>query len=262
MDQHREFRKFIHHGKPATILQLKLRLKIHGGPLKIQCENRFSEVRALIFDLDGTLIDSKLDLALAVNAVLAEMGRGPLLHDQIFSYIGQGAPSLIARALGDGASEDECQRGLEFFIQYYSIHKLDNTVLYPGVRETLNALSGMPMAVLTNKPVGASRGILQGLGVAENFRLIYGGNSFERKKPDPMGVETILREFDAAPAQVMVVGDSEIDVQTARNAGTWICGVTYGFGSHRLAEFPPDLLVDNLTEILPHLPGAAVRESR
>src|ERR1700716_1046056 len=146
---------------------------------------RFSEVRALIFDLDGTLIDSKLDLALAVNAALAEMGHRALPHEQIFGYVGQGAPSLIARTLGDGATEEECRRCLEFFVRYYSIHKLDNTVLYPGVRETLNALSGMPMAVLTNKPVGASRGILQGLGVAENFRLIYGGNSFERKKPDP-----------------------------------------------------------------------------
>jgi phosphoglycolate phosphatase len=223
---------------------------------------RFSEVRALIFDLDGTLIDSKLDLALAVNAVLAEMGRGPLPHSQIFGYIGQGAPNLIARALGEGATEEECRRALEFFFQYYSLHKLDNTVLYPGVRETLDALSGMPMAVLTNKPVGASRGILQGLGLAEIFRIIYGGNSFERKKPDPMGVATILREFGAAPEQVMFVGDSEIDVQTARNAGTWICGVTYGFGSHRLAEFPPDLLVDNLTELLPHLSGTPVQDLR
>ncbi len=223
---------------------------------------RFSEVRALIFDLDGTLIDSKLDLALAVNAVLAEMDREPLPHEQIFGYIGQGAPSLIARALGDGATEEECRWGLEFFIQYYSLHKLDNTAPYPGVRETLDALSGMPMAVLTNKPVGASRGILQGLGLARNFRIIYGGNSFERKKPDPMGIETILREFAAAPAQVMVVGDSEIDVQTARNAGTWICGVTYGFGSHRFDEFPPDLIVDNLTELLPHLSGAPVQDFR
>jgi phosphoglycolate phosphatase len=223
---------------------------------------RFSEVRALIFDLDGTLIDSKLDLALAVNAVLAEMGRGPLPHGQILGYIGQGAPTLIARALGDGATEEECRRGLEFFFQYYSVHKLDNTVLYPGVRETLDALPGMPMAVLTNKPVGTSRGILQGLGVARNFRIIYGGNSFDRKKPDPMGVETILREFGAEPAQAMVVGDSEVDVQTARNAGTWICGVTYGFGSHRLAEFPPDLLVDNLTELLPHLSRAPAQDLR
>ncbi|HEV2522008.1 MAG TPA: HAD-IA family hydrolase [Candidatus Acidoferrales bacterium] len=217
--------------------------------------NRFSEVRALIFDLDGTLIDSKLDLALSVNATLAELGREPLPHEQIFSYVGQGAPTLIARALGDTSSEEECRRGLEFFIRYYSTHKLDNTVLYPGVRETLDALNGFSMAVLTNKPVRVSRGILQELGVGGHFRFVYGGNSFERKKPDPMGVESILREFGAAPEEGMVVGDSEVDVQTARNAGTWVCGVTYGFGSHRLAEYPPDLLVDSLTELLPHLSG-------
>jgi phosphoglycolate phosphatase len=115
------------------------------------------------------------------------------------------------------------------------------------------------MAVLTNKPVGASRGILKGLGLAEHFRFVYGGNSFERKKPDPMGVETILLEFGVAPARCMVVGDSEVDVQTARNAGAWACGVTYGFGSHRLAEFPPDILVDSLTELPPHLSCAPAR---
>ncbi len=223
---------------------------------------RFSEVRALIFDLDGTLIDSKLDLALSVNATLAELGRNPLPHEQIFSYVGQGAPALIARALGSAASEEDCRLGLEFFIKYYSAHKLDNTVLYPGVRETLEALNGMPMAVFTNKPVRVSRSIVQELGVASHFRFVYGGNSFERKKPDPMGVESILREFGAAPSQVMIVGDSEVDVQTARNAGTWICGVTYGFGSHRLTEYPPDLLVDNLTELLPHLSEPPVREPR
>jgi phosphoglycolate phosphatase len=218
---------------------------------------RFSEVRTLIFDLDGTLIDSKLDLALSVNATLAELGRAALPHDQIFSYVGSGAPALISRALGSDASEQECMLGLEFFIKYYSAHKLDNTVLYPGVRETLDALKGMPMAVLTNKPVRVSRSIIQELGMGDHFRYVYGGNSFERKKPDPMGVDTILREFGASPTQAMLVGDSEIDVQTARNAGTWSCGVTYGFGSHRLADYPPDLLVDNLTELLPHLSGVS-----
>ena len=217
--------------------------------------NRFSEVRALIFDLDGTLIDSKLDLALSVNATLAELGREPLPHEQIFSYVGQGAPALIARALGDSTCEDECRHGLEFFIRHYSAHKLDNTVLYPGVRETLEALSGFAMAVLTNKPVRVSRGILQGLDVAGHFRAVYGGNSFERKKPDPMGVESILREFGMAPAEGMIVGDSDVDVQTARNAGTWVCGVTYGFGSHRLGEYPPDLLINSLAELLPFLSG-------
>lgn len=223
---------------------------------------RFSEVRALIFDLDGTLIDSKLDLALAVNATLAELGRNPLPHDEIFSYVGNGAPALISRALGAAASEQDCMLGLEFFIKYYSAHKLDNTSLYPGVRETLDALNGMPMAVYTNKPVRVSRSIIEGLGVGKHFRYVYGGNSFERKKPDPMGVELILRQFGAAPAQTMFVGDSEVDVQTARNSGTWVCGVTYGFGSHRLAEYPPDLLVDNLLELVPYLSANALERSR
>jgi len=118
------------------------------------------------------------------------------------------------------------------------------------------------MAVYTNKPVRVSRSIVEGLGIAGHFRLVHGGNSFERKKPDPMGVESILREFGAAPTQAMFVGDSEVDVQTARNAGTWVCGVTYGFGSHRLAEYPPDLLVDNLTEILPYLSVSPTSRSR
>ncbi len=214
---------------------------------------RFSEVRTLIFDLDGTLIDSKLDLALSVNAALAHLGRTGLPHEQIFSYVGRGAPALIAQALGGQASQEDCARGLQFFIKYYSAHKLDNTVLYPGVREALDALKGMPMAVYTNKPVRVSRSIVEELGIADYFRVVHGGNSFERKKPDPMGVESILREFGAAPTQAMFVGDSEVDVQTARNAGTWVCGVTYGFGSHRLAEYPPDLLVDNLIEMIPHL---------
>src|SRR5258708_23367312 len=156
---------------------------------------RFSEVRALIFDLDGTLIDSKLDLALAVNATLAELGRNPLPHEQIFSYVGQGAPALIARALGSDASEEDCTLGLEFFIKYYSAHKLDNTTLYPGVRETLDALKGMHMAVYTNKPVRVSRSIIEELGVSDHFRYVYGGNSFERKKPDPIAVESIFRQF-------------------------------------------------------------------
>jgi phosphoglycolate phosphatase len=221
---------------------------------------RFSEVRALIFDLDGTLIDSKLDLALSVNATLAELGRDALPHEQIFSYVGQGAPALIARALGSDSSKQDCMLGLEFFIKYYSAHKLDNTVLYPGVREALDALREMTMAVYTNKPVRVSRSIVAGLGLTDHFRVVYGGNSFERKKPDPMGVHTILQEFGAAPVQTMLVGDSEIDVQTARNAGTWSCGVTYGFGSHRLGEYPPDLLVDSLTEIVPYLSTSPARD--
>jgi phosphoglycolate phosphatase len=206
-------------------------------------------VRALIFDLDGTLIDSELDLALSVNATLVHLGRKTLPHEQIFGYIGQGAPRLIEQALGAGGTPEECQRGLEFFLNYYREHMLDHTVTHPGVREGLSALEGRSMAVLTNKPVRFSRMILEGLGLARYFRFIYGGNSFQTKKPEPTGMQVLLRDFGVGPKQVLLVGDSEIDVRTARNAGTWCCCVTYGLGKDRLAQEPPDLLIDSLTEL-------------
>ena len=213
----------------------------------------FPGVRVLIFDLDGTLIDSKLDLALSVNAALEHMGRVPIEHERIYGYVGNGAPTLLRRALGDGATDADAERTLAYFLQYYRAHMLDNTVPYPGVCEGLAQLDGREMAVLTNKPVRFSKAILEGLGLARHFRYVYGGNSFERKKPDPMGAKALLRDFGAAPLEAMMVGDSEVDIQTARNAGTWACGVTYGLGSARLAEFPPDLVVDSLTELPAHL---------
>jgi phosphoglycolate phosphatase len=219
---------------------------------------KISGVRALIFDLDGTLIDSKLDLALSVNAALEEMGRPALPHEQVYGYVGQGAPMLIQRALGAGANEEECQRALDFFLRYYRAHMLDNTVTYPGVREGLEQLAHLPMAVLTNKPVRFSRAIVEGLGLAKYFRYVYGGNSFERKKPDPMGTEALLRDFGVAPREAMIVGDSEVDVQTARNSDTWACGVTYGLGSARLGDYPPDILLDSLTELPACLDGINV----
>src|SRR6202040_2514625 len=222
----------------------------------------FADVRVLIFDLDGTLIDSGADLALSVNATLKETGRAPLRNDQIFGYVGQGAARLIQQALGPGAPREECEQGLAFFLSYYRAHMLDNTVTYPGVREGLAALDGMPMAVLTNKPVRFSRQILEGLGLASYFRYIYGGNSFESKKPNPAGMGVLLRDFGAAPKQAMLVGDSEVDVQTARNAGTWCCGVTYGLSSSQLAKFLPDLLVDSLTELAAHLDQQAAQPRR
>ena len=208
-------------------------------------------LRLFIFDLDGTLIDSKLDLALAVNATRASLGLGPLPHEEVYGYVGHGAPMLIRRSLGSGFDDAAVARALEFFLGYYREHMLDNTVAYPGVREGLAALEagGRVLTILTNKPVRFSTDILKGLRLAHYFRSIYGGNSFERKKPDPMGVEVILRETGVEPRQAILVGDSEIDVETGRNAGIWTCGVTYGLGSDALRDFPPDLLVDSLTEL-------------
>ena len=218
----------------------------------------FSGVRALIFDLDGTLIDSKLDLILSVNAMLRELGRSELHEDTISGYIGRGAPLLVAQALGQGASEEQCQRGLEYFLTYYEAHKMDNTRLYPGVAEALYRLGHLPMAVLTNKPVRVSMRILEALGLSRKFRAVYGGNSFETKKPDPLGANTILSELGTAPGEAMLVGDSEIDVQTARNAGTAAAIVNYGFGAYDRAAYPADLYLDRLTELVPLLPDGAI----
>jgi len=206
-------------------------------------------LRAFLFDLDGTLIDSKLDLVTSVNAMLQEMGRAELSTDLVATYIGHGAPQLIASALGPEATDDQRRTCLSLFLAHYQVHKLDATRPYPGVVEALNSLSGFPMSVLTNKPTDMSVDILQGLGLAKYFRSIYGGDSFEKKKPDPTGALKILGEFGVSPAQAALVGDSEVDVQTARNAGTLAVTVNYGFGVHDRAAHPADLYLDSLTDL-------------
>jgi phosphoglycolate phosphatase len=205
----------------------------------------------LIFDLDGTLIDSKLDLAHAANATRSYMGMGPIAHDLVYSYVGNGAPVLIRRVLGPEASEPDVRRALDFFIRYYGQHCLDNTVLYPGVKPALDQLRShcVAMAVLTNKPVRISNHILRGLGLADHFFRVYGGNSFEQKKPDPIGVNTLLQETGLPRESAVMVGDSAVDVRTARNAGIRACGVKYGFQPESFSADPPDLLIDDLSEL-------------
>ncbi len=205
----------------------------------------------LIFDLDGTLIDSKLDLAHAVNASRAHMGMNDLPHPLVFSYVGNGAPMLIRRSLGPDASEAQVQQALEFFLAYYREHMLDYTTLYPGVAETLDILleRGKRMAVLTNKPVRISKAIISGLGLERHFFQVYGGNSFEQKKPHPIGIEALLSEAAADAGNAMMIGDSAVDIQTARNAGIKACGVTYGFQPETLAAEPPDFLIHRFADL-------------
>ncbi len=216
------------------------------------------QIRLLIFDLDGTLIDSQLDLANSVNAMLRHFGRKELSREVIANYIGDGAPMLIRRALGDPDDGHYMHEALDLFLQYYRDHKLDNTLLYPGVREALEAVrwaenNGIRMerqfAVLSNKPVRPSTQILEGLGLRDMFVQVYGGNSFATKKPDPMGANTILQETGMRPEEAIIIGDSEIDIITARNAGTWSCGVTYGFRPDTLRVVPPDVVIDSPREL-------------
>jgi phosphoglycolate phosphatase len=209
-------------------------------------------MRLLIFDLDGTLIDSRLDLANAVNAARRHMGMAPLDNERVYTYVGNGAPVLIRRAMGEKASQPEVDQALEFFLQYYREHELDHTTLYPGVKQSLDRLNaaGKQMAVLTNKPVRMSRSIVEGLGVGAHFFQVYGGNSFEFKKPNPIGVEALREETGTERADTMMVGDSSVDVYTARNAGIRCCGVTYGFQPDTLEDPAPDLLVDRMEEFV------------
>jgi phosphoglycolate phosphatase len=204
----------------------------------------------LIFDLDGTLIDSRLDLANAVNAMRGHLGMSLLTNERVYSYVGNGAPVLIRRSLGDQATQAELDQALAFFMEYYGAHDLDHTTLYPGVRPSLDRFrdAGKRMAVLTNKPTSMSRHILEGLGVAGHFFRIFGGNSFEQKKPHPIGVETLIDEAGVNRARTIMVGDSSVDVATARNAGIACCGVTYGFQPESLADPAPDLLVDRMEQ--------------
>jgi phosphoglycolate phosphatase len=126
---------------------------------------------------------------------------------------------------------------------------MDTTRAYPGVADTLEKLAELPMAVLTNKPVRISVRILEELGLVKYFRAIYGGNSFETKKPDPLGAKTILRELDTAPQEALLVGDSEVDVQTARNSGTLAAAVNYGFGVHDRGAHPADIYLERFADL-------------
>jgi phosphoglycolate phosphatase len=212
------------------------------------------KIKLLIFDLDGTLIDSRLDLIHSVNATLKHCGRPDLPGDLIASYVGDGAPMLVRRALGDPRDEGLVKEALEHFYAYYRVHKLDHTHLYKGVKEMLASIAhanGVPrkMAVLSNKPVIPSRAIVDAFALTKFFVHIYGGNSFATKKPDPKGAQALLRETKARPEETLMIGDSSVDVLTGRNAGLWTCGVTYGFAPHTLCEAPPDVTVDEPREI-------------
>jgi len=223
------------------------------------------KIKLVIFDLDGTLIDSEYDLAASVNAMLRQYGRNEIPLEVIKTYIGDGAPMLVRRALGDPQDEAFLQEALLFFLSYYREHKLDSTYAYDGIPQALDQISryngdARKLAILTNKPVRPAHDIMTGLGLAQYFFVVYGGNSFETKKPDPLGARTVMQEADATPEESVMVGDSEVDILTARNAGMWSIGVNYGFAPHSLERVHPDVLVDTPAELGRALTEAGVPE--
>lgn len=204
----------------------------------------------VIFDLDGTLVDSRPDLAASVNHVRGLFGLPPLDLDTIAGMIGDGAEMLVRRALGDGCDPAGVRRGLDAFLAYYREHMLDESQLYPGVEETLDRLATARLAVLTNKPWRFSCLMLQGLGIYDRFEAVYGGNSFSEKKPHPVGVHQILADTGANPLAAWMVGDSGVDVLTGRNAGIRTCGVTYGYAPNTFDRHPPDVRIDRFGELV------------
>lgn len=206
----------------------------------------------IIFDLDGTLIDSAEDLAISMNATRAHFGMPPLDAAIINSYVGNGAAVLVKRALGPDASEAFVVEALKFFLQYYRAHALEHTHLYPGIRDLVNELAaaGHEQAVLTNKPVRISVDIVAALGLAKHFPRVYGGDSFAKKKPDPIGITTLMNETGASAQETLMVGDSGVDIQTARNAGVRSCGVAWGFQPEAFATYVPDLLLQEPGELV------------
>jgi phosphoglycolate phosphatase len=229
-------------------------------------------LKLLIFDLDGTLIDSAQDLCNSVNATLRHCGLEALPDKQIAAFIGDGALMLVRRALAaeNGAAVDEAflAQAYEFFLDYYREHKLDFTYAYAGVLEALRAVSAVPgggkraMAVLTNKPVRPAKAICEALNLAPHFMSIYGGNSFKSKKPDPEGMRALMDEAGARPEETVMIGDSEVDVQTARNAGAWAIGCTFGLAPHTLEAAPPDVLVDEPLDWTAALSPAKIESRR
>jgi phosphoglycolate phosphatase len=209
----------------------------------------------VVFDLDGTLIDSVADLASALNATLDRLhpGTPPLPVPEVRTMIGEGALLLITKALRAVGHGDVPGDALPVFLDCYRRHLLDETRLYPGVLETLQALRGRPLAVLTNKPGDLSRAIVDGLGIGRFFARVCGGGDVPAKKPDPGGLRRLLEETGSDAGDAVMVGDSAIDVQTGRAADVRTVGVTYGFDPQGLRAQEPDVLIDRMPELLDHL---------
>ena len=227
--------------------------------------------KLIIYDLDGTLIDSRRDIVQAVNWTLEQLGFSTLPSDRICTFVGNGVKNLMQQVLTDvGAGPCACpesvedqrigqprgvaptlEKSIKLFRQRYGEHLLDETRLYPAVAKVLEFFKQKKQAVITNKPEDFSVRILQGLGIDSYFFSVVGGDNAFRKKPAPEAVFEILRRAEVSRENAVLVGDTDIDVQTGRNAGIKTIGVTYGFGkSDELKKAEPDYLLNDLEELI------------
>ncbi len=187
----------------------------------------------VVFDLDGTLVDSRQDLAASTNDVLAGLGAGPLPVEVVGQMVGDGARTLVQRALSHTGSDADLDAALAEFHRCYAVRLLETTRPYDGIAEVLQSLAGTRLAVLTNKPLEPTRRLLEHFGWTGTFDRVVGGDGPFARKPDPAGLFDVMRTCGAAPDETMMVGDSMVDVDVARRAGAHICVAAFGFGSSR-----------------------------
>jgi len=203
----------------------------------------------LVYDFDGTLVDTKEDIARAVNRVLAELGLAPLPPETVYGYVGRGVGHLLTCALA-GTGREDVPFAVELFMKHYDAHLMDRTRFYPNCRETVEFFAHKPQAILSNKPARFITRILEELGCRGRFARILGGDSVEHKKPHPEGLHRLLAEFGLAPGRLLLVGDSPLDVETGRAAGVATCAVTWGLHPRdRLEAASPDFLIDDMAEL-------------
>ena len=191
----------------------------------------------IVFDLDGTLVDSLQDLCDSANVLIAEYGGAPLDAGQVARMVGEGAGVLVDRVIAASGIKVDGATALARYLEIYGAHLLDRTRPYPGIPEFVRDVSQqVPLAVITNKPRSAALPVLEGLGLAGAFREIIGGDSGYPKKPDPASLLALIGRAGASPERTLYVGDSGVDLRTARNAGTPFCCARYGFGRVRFPD--------------------------
>ncbi len=218
--------------------------------------------RCLLFDLDGTLIDSKADIAVSINLMLNELGQAPLPLETVLGFVGEGVRLLVGRALQASLErepdETEIERALEVYFRHYREHLLDQTRLYPEVEETLAALSHLPKAIVTNKPYDFTLTILKRLNLLSHFAVVLGGDSLPERKPAPLPLLEAARRCEVVPDECLMIGDSRFDILAGRAAGMKTCGYVAGFrGKAELVAAGADLLIERFGE-LPQILSAAL----
>jgi phosphoglycolate phosphatase len=206
-------------------------------------------VDLLIFDLDGTLIESKWDIAQSVNLTLAELGVPERPLEEIFGFVGDGVKKLLRVAVGDG-NQASFEDALKVFRGHYLEHCLDRTIFFPGIEPMLQHFSHKQKAVATNKPIEYTRVILNGLG-AQHFNYMVGGDNGFGLKPEPGMLLHIMEQMNAPKERVVLVGDSTNDINGGHNAGIRVCAVGYGMGNRdKMAACKPDWVVERPEELM------------